>query len=216
MARKRKFIEDPVPRENLPPLDVALEAKLIREKIDDVLKSLYSLVWKRRVSEDDHEYQKEDMRQIVLLFLAQEYELYRKGLINKFPPHPGYIYVTCKWKYLQSFKPNDDALGRYGNESYSEMLIYDRDSFSRSVPYHGRESAKYRDSMLNNLIDADKPEIPDMIDWWVIGLTIREIGVIFDRGYESVCLNIHAKYDAMEKSGARWERPRPLRRNRNR
>lgn len=215
MARRRKFIEDPVPRENLPPLDIALEAKIIKEKIDSVLNSLYALVWKRRISDLDHDYQKEDMRQTVLLFLAQEYDLYRKGLIDKFPPHPGIIYVTCKWRYLQGFMPNDDAMGRYGNESYSEMLIYEPNSHSRAVPYHGRESAKYRDSMLNNLIDADKPEIPDIVDWWCLGLTIRELAIILDCGYELVCLSLHAKYDAMESSGAKWIRHRPNRRNRN-
>jgi hypothetical protein len=217
MTRRRK-IDDPnlVPRksEDLPDLDkVTDEYTPTIEKIcKDIKKNFYRQVV---VPEIDSE-----IYQTVMMVYYEIWMWYKAGATDKFPPNPGYLYMTSWHKFLAQWVPKDDVYNW-------EMLSYNTVEVPVDAQYTGnliivdplyKEIAEQGQQIpfpsLRDEKDGLFQAIPDLLDFWFLGFSIVELAVVFNCSPLTIRNKLHEYYDAIEAAGGIKFRPRPFRRKR--
>lgn len=166
---------------------------------------------------------RQEIASTVLLFIALQWKKYKKGLIDRFPPYPGYVYVAAKGLMMDQFGKPEDVLGMFKVEHFNTI----EGGYEMQSGLFTYVGSSPNDKHLSRFVNPDefdskkkyykKDEEPDMIDLWNLELDIVEMGMIFGMTLQQVRKRLHGLYDAMKKSTckAKPERERPYKRPHN-
>jgi len=214
MPRPRK-IDNPnlIPRDpnKLPDFDrvTARYMPVINKICHDIKKNFY-----KQVNVPDIE---EEIYQTVMVEYCTIWDYYKRGASDLFPPFAGYLY-TCSWhKFLMQYAPTDDLYAT-GIHPYNTLEMPLDAGFTRNIIV--RDRFYYKTATQNDLIPFREHkddesvifgQAPDMLDFWFLGFSIRELAVIYNLSTKTVRLRLHTLYDAVEVSGGAVFRSRPKR-----
>lgn len=235
--RKRKTLslnENPVPRkiEELPDIE-----KFIldwKDVFDDIVENVRrrwhaSLpYWKILVLDIEDE-----IRATVMLQFALRWTKYRDGIIDEWPPDRGWMVTSAYYQMRNQFYPQDDAVAISDNDI--PELVQDIIVNGRYTTCVARHSIFFQ-SPLNSVINKEEgqqPEwtgtdelfvltrrnkMPDLLDIWSIGWSLREMCVIYGVNYATMKRWLNTYYDALQAAGGKARRKRPprMKRYRNR
>lgn len=215
-TRRKGANPNPVPRTVLPDVDAILED--YKDHLDKICRDIKKH-WYWFIKIPDIE---DEIRQNVLLVFYTEWDLYRRGVIDSFPPKPGYIYITAFRKFECQYAPRNDLYRHIPLEHYNTIEGGYRDSMALFGHNPGRarlsETVVTRSSNLP-LNDTEKAELPtqdknlpDLVDLWWMGFSINTLAVIYNVAPNTTRARLHNYYDAMEVKGIKTFRDRPRRR----
>jgi len=208
--RRRGANRNPIPRTNVASCELYLE---LNEKL--IQQITISVLHKSKLDRRNcYEFLIEDIRQTVILAFCREYKLYCDGIIDKFPPYPGYLFKSAFFEFKKDYCHHGDIMN-------TVMDFYDTSENSYETEHSkgmgsGRKiltqvATKYQHVPLNyNDPDINATsKVPDIVDLWNTNFSILELAFIYNLHPTTVRKRLHSYYDAMERSGAKLLRPRP-------
>lgn len=215
MTRGRKRFPDSTlnPRDpsELPDIDRLMrDMEPIFQKVcHDIKKNWW---WQLRIPEIDLE-----IRQTVMLVFANEWNLFRNGFKDQFPPTAGFLYTTAWYRFLEQFAPKDDLVRWMSVEPYNTLESGDVEllgvniipGFILPIVADGQQIPPPRDET-----DERRANLPDMVDLWCFGFSLTQLAVIYNLHPETIRVRLHQYYDALEAVGSTVSKPRPPSRNR--
>ncbi len=206
-----------VPRKpkDLPDLEevTAIYEPMLKKVCHDIKKNFFRQI-------HIHEFDSE-IRQTVMLVYYEMWNSYKAGAIDQFPPYAGYLYITAWRLFIDMWAPKTDLcrytyVGSYdtieipfspsftGNMIIIDPLYKEVASQEQIIPFH-----EHRDDE-----DVIFGQIPDLLDFWYLGFSINELGVIYNVHPGTIRQRLHTFYDAIEANKGKVFRPRPHRRKR--
>ena len=216
---------NPVPRVNLP--DVEEIMARFKPELDKVCEDIKKNWWYMIIIPEIED----EIRQNVMLIFYTEWRRYCDGLTDRFPPKPGYFYISAFHMLEKQFAPHDDVYRHTRMLSYNTAecgtdkirltgnIIF-TDPLYRLIatkqnnipPFMGSSPELFYEHLVNE--ENAQKIYPDIVDFWFLGFTILQLANFYGVGAEVVRDRLHDYYDALEMSGHKLLRPRPIRRKR--
>lgn len=217
---KRKINPNPVPRDekDLPDFDQLMKdyEPTIAKIVHDIRKK-----WFQQIK--IHEIKKE-IRATAMLIICVEWDLYKRGIIDEFPPYAGYLYKSAYWEFHMQFAPKDDLTRFNKMEFYNCVeggVVYQSPNIipTRGIYQDVATTTRELTVKCDNIPLKDPPDkyqqpygnMPDIVDWWYLGCTVRQLAVIYRMSQSTILKHLHDKYDAMLFAGTKPRRARPRR-----
>lgn len=218
VGRKRKNSNpNPVPRKKLPDLDAILSdyQSTISKVCMDLKKTWFQQIYVPEL--------KDEIKQTVMLIFYIEWDRYRNGMIDEFPPSAGYLYVSSRYMMWKQYAPQGDILRHVPIDVYNSVEPGQGEtelSFTGNLiivdPLYKEIATQEQNLPRRDEKDPDDyfGDYPDIIDFWWLGFSVNELAVIYGIHHSTVRARLHDYYDAMEANGAKIFRRRVGRRKR--
>ena len=217
VGRKTKYTNpNPVPRikSELPDFDKLMES--IEPDIKRICGDLYKN-WHKNIPD-----LMDEIKSTVMLFICIRWDLYKKGIIDDFPPSPGFIYISAEFLMQKQWAPDGDVCRYHVIDFYNTIESGCLDGARNVIMgklVRTKKSSYFIATTEQNVPRNIEPSTNalyegtlDIVDLWFLGLSVKELAIIYNLHTTTIRKRLHNYYDAMEINGAPILRPRLPRR----